>query len=363
MMKGASQFILTYFTLSSGKFFPIGTAICPESHTPHTAAIYSLEDSNLTGINDSMVEDADKIDVVLPQFLEFCKDCVLVAHNASFDVGFITKKAEISSKISEVNSRISEAESTLNNDKAKLEDLKAKKDEAATNLTTKKSELDKAKEAKTKLEQDFIVNNEQVSQELKAALTKFNEAEANVQTVKDTEAKNAQTKIDKAQSELNAINDKINQKKAEGIKKENSVQISNLNHPDVFGDNNRYDDLITQLSNKYGVDPLLVKCIILQESAFNPGDVSCVGATGLMQLMPETAAGLGVDPYTIEGNLEGGIKYIKQQLDAFGGDVSLALAAYNAGPGAVQQHGGVPPYGETQHYVNIITSNYDRVRG
>ena len=78
-----------------------------------------------------------------------------------------------------------------------------------------------------------------------------------------------------------------------------------------------------------------------------------------MQLMPKTAEGLGVkDPYDPLQNLEGGVKYLAQQLDRFGGNVSLALAAYNAGPGAVSKYGGIPPYNETQNYVRKIMKNY-----
>ena len=92
--------------------------------------------------------------------------------------------------------------------------------------------------------------------------------------------------------------------------------------------------------------------LVRQESNFNPNAGSPAGARGLTQLMPATAAGLGVTDVTDPVQaLDGGAKYLKPQLDRFGGDVTLALAAYNAGPGAVQQHGGVPPYAETQGYV------------
>lgn len=116
---------------------------------------------------------------------------------------------------------------------------------------------------------------------------------------------------------------------------------------------------VKALSSKYGVDPLLVDAVIQQESGYQPAVVSKSGAIGLMQLMPKTAEGLGVkDPYDPLQNLEGGIKYLAQQLDRFGGNVSLALAAYNAGPGAVSKYGGIPPYNETQNYVRKIMKNY-----
>jgi soluble lytic murein transglycosylase-like protein len=115
---------------------------------------------------------------------------------------------------------------------------------------------------------------------------------------------------------------------------------------------------ITAAATKHGVDPALLAGLVKQESGFNPNAGSGAGARGLAQLMPATASGLGVtnimDPVQ---NLNGGAKYLKQQLDAFGGDVTKALAAYNAGPGAVQRFGGVPPYSETQNYVRIVQAN------
>jgi soluble lytic murein transglycosylase-like protein len=120
---------------------------------------------------------------------------------------------------------------------------------------------------------------------------------------------------------------------------------------------------ITAAAKKHGIDPALLAGLVKQESGFNPNAGSPAGARGLTQLMPGTAAGLGVtnvlDPAQ---SLDGGAKYLRQQLDAFGGDVTRALAAYNAGPGAVQRHGGVPPYAETQNYVRIVQANAAQYR-
>jgi soluble lytic murein transglycosylase-like protein len=121
---------------------------------------------------------------------------------------------------------------------------------------------------------------------------------------------------------------------------------------------------INTAAQSNGIDPALLKGLVSQESGFNPSARSGAGAVGLTQLMPGTAAALGVtNPLDPVQSLQGGAKYLRQQLDRFGGDEKLALAAYNAGPGAVQKYGGVPPYRETQNYVNSVMSKAAAYRG
>ncbi len=113
--------------------------------------------------------------------------------------------------------------------------------------------------------------------------------------------------------------------------------------------------LVERVAAKYGLDPGLLRAVVQVESDFDPGAVSSAGAMGLMQLMPDTAGLLGVrNPFDPLENLEGGARYLKSMIDRFHGDLKLALAAYNAGPGAVDYHGGVPPYRETLSYLRKI---------
>ena len=111
---------------------------------------------------------------------------------------------------------------------------------------------------------------------------------------------------------------------------------------------------VAQLAAKYDISPSLLEAVVWQESRWRPDAVSPAGARGLAQLMSGTARELGVDPGDPDANLEGGARYLRMQLDAFGGDVEKALAAYNAGPGRVKRAGGVPAIPETRNYVAAI---------
>ncbi|MBP7211572.1 lytic transglycosylase domain-containing protein [bacterium] len=138
---------------------------------------------------------------------------------------------------------------------------------------------------------------------------------------------------------------------------DDSVGSANCTRPEI-------NKLIDEYSAKNGLDADFVKAVIKQESGFNPKAKSGCGAMGLMQLMPGTAKGLGVvNPFNAEDNIKGGTKMLSNLLRTYGGRKDLALAAYNAGGGAVKKYGGIPPYAETQRYVKNILSMYGKMKG
>lgn len=121
--------------------------------------------------------------------------------------------------------------------------------------------------------------------------------------------------------------------------------------------------LVDQNAATWQIDPALIKAVIANESGFNANATSSTGAMGLMQLMPGTASELGVsDAYDPAQNVAGGTRYLKGLLQRFNGDLHLAIAAYNAGPQAVEKYGGIPPFAETQNYVQSVLGSYARYR-
>jgi soluble lytic murein transglycosylase-like protein len=120
-----------------------------------------------------------------------------------------------------------------------------------------------------------------------------------------------------------------------------------------------FHPIIIQTSSRHQVDPAIVKAIIMAESGYNPRAISKAGAKGLMQLMPNTAQALGVeDVFNPQQNISGGVRYFKQLLNRFNGDIELALAAYNAGSATVRRYKGVPPFKATQHYIKKVFKYY-----
>lgn len=160
--------------------------------------------------------------------------------------------------------------------------------------------------------------------------------------------------IVKTQNPTNTLNNAL--RELQEIKISESGEVTSVR---PTSNNHQLLNMISQISQKHGVDENLIKAVIKQESGFNTRAKSKAGAMGLMQLMPATAASLGVkDPFNPVQNVEGGVKYLKSMLNKYNGNVILALAAYNAGPSAVDKYDGVPPYAETQNYVKNILSNY-----
>ena len=138
-----------------------------------------------------------------------------------------------------------------------------------------------------------------------------------------------------------------------------SPVVTNEATPKDTGAKTNYDDIISQAATLYKLPEKLIKSVIKQESNFNPTATSYAGASGLMQLMPATAKSLGVtDSTDPEQNIMAGSKYLSQMMNRYGGDVKMALAAYNAGPGNVDKYNGIPPFSETQHYVQNVFSSY-----
>ena len=124
-----------------------------------------------------------------------------------------------------------------------------------------------------------------------------------------------------------------------------------------------FEAKVDELAARFDLSPSLIEALVWQESRWRENAVSPVGARGLAQLMPGTARDLGVDPDDPFANLEGGARYLREQLDRFDGDLEKALAAYNAGPDAVREHSGIPPFRETQNHVQRVLAVFNRLEG
>lgn len=165
--------------------------------------------------------------------------------------------------------------------------------------------------------------------------------------------------IDEKDFDCDVLKDMDERYYRKGVKKKTLAETFSTRFGGGLNDRmGKFKPLIEAKARKYDLDPNLLAALVRQESNFNPYAVSSCGAMGLGQLMPETARGLGVmDPFNATQNLDGAAKYLRQMLDTFGGNTKKALAAYNAGPGAVRKYGGIPPYRETQNYVKAIMSH------
>lgn len=220
-----------------------------------------------------------------------------------------------------------------------------------------------------------------ISTSLNLTLARLNSIESNFYALENIALDlNAKNSIDSIQNTENKDFQTILEEKIKEASKEDKVEkvvdeLPEILEPikqeavnlksklDLKAQTTNIDEIIETFSNKYNVDSDFIKAIIKQESGFNPKATSKKGAMGLMQLMPKTAKSLGVeDAYNPMQNIEGGVKYIKSLLNQFDNNQKFALAAYNAGPNAVKRYGGIPPYKETQNYVNSIMSIYNKVK-
>lgn len=160
--------------------------------------------------------------------------------------------------------------------------------------------------------------------------------------------------------DTDAISDPLMVHRAPRGEPADSVLKSDVVPADARKSKGMFYTIIQKAADLNGVDPALVKAIIMAESGFNPHAVSKSGARGLMQLMPTTAKALGVkDSFNPEHNIRGGVRYFRQLMDRFGGDTELALAAYNAGSTRVRSYNGVPPFKATRYYIRKVFEYYE----
>lgn len=236
---------------------------------------------------------------------------------------------------------------------------------SANKLASEKQKAAKSTDKADKAQKDYnetLKESIYLANTFKEALEKLNLEESRLNAIKAKYPSHSKEYRDALQKELAVLYEKkaLNQEEAKHInaqlKSGNVAKTGIVTKGSGGSYTGKYAKEVNAASAKHGIDAQLIAAVIAAESNFNPNAKSSSGARGLMQLMPSTAKGLGVkDSYNAEQNIMGGAKYLAQQLKAFGGDIQLALAAYNAGPGNVKKHGGVPPFKETQNYVKKIT--------
>lgn len=209
------------------------------------------------------------------------------------------------------------------------------------------------------IENNFQALNS-VAFELNRPATSQNVQNADFKTVLDGKINAVENKIEPKEEETIV---EIENETIPELDEEKKEAISLKSKMDLKAQTTNIDEIIETFSNKYDIDSDLIKAIIRQESGFNTKATSKKGAMGLMQLMPSTAKSLGVvDAYDPWENIEGGVKHLKGLLNKYDNNEELALAAYNAGSGAVHKYGGIPPYKETQNYVKSIMAAYTKAK-
>lgn len=161
------------------------------------------------------------------------------------------------------------------------------------------------------------------------------------------------------EDEVTALSEPLNGDSSSGSNVTSTMAKTTLPPLSLLNSTGNIGELVNKASESYNIPAKLINAVIKQESDYNPNAVSTSGAAGLMQLTPATASSLGVDDiFNPAQNIDAGSKYLKQMLDRYDGNIELALAAYNAGPGNVDKYGGIPPFEETQNYVKKITNSY-----